>query len=559
MGKLIGKIAAVEKNPTTIDDFYFWTDKNIILNPFDVVKVEHISKSITYGVIEEISHITDAASFLSSFISNDFGNVDSISYTNRIGMNYVKAKVIANSSNIYTPVHDGCKVSLADKKDVEYALGLSNIKNPLPCGFLEMYDGADKIQLPVHFNSNFIIGPEGAHLNISGISGLASKTSYAMFLIKAIQQTYLLKEKQKAKERDTKDSVAFVVLNVKGRDLLALDEKNDKLSDKDKKIYEMLNISCNPLENVKFLYPYSSKNESNTYADSEDIQEQIEMKKAFKYKYIYENDKTKLEMMFSNIDDSSQTMESILTFISNDQGKFNNIRYWNEFLEILKEYCQKGATSDKEISVQSWRKFNRIVKTAINSNKSIFANRTDENQSEIRIEDMIKEIKKNEIIVVDIAKLDENMQAFVFGDVIQSIYQLKLGQLSMREDIPQKIIVFIDELNKYASKDAPKDSPILKSIIDITERGRSLGIILFSAEQFKSAIHDRVKGNCSSHAYGRTNAIEIAKNDYKYIPHVYQGMMTRLKQGEYIVQNPIFSSLLNLKFPNPVYKQYKNG
>jgi DNA helicase HerA-like ATPase len=172
---------------------------------------------------------------------------------------------------------------------------------------------------------------------------------------------------------------------------------------------------------------------------------------------------------------------------------------------------------------------------------------------------MIKEIKKNEIIVVDIAKLDENMQAFVFGDVIQSIYQLKLGQLSMREDIPQKIIVFIDELNKYASKDAPKDSPILKSIIDITERGRSLGIILFSAEQFKSAIHDRVKGNCSSHAYGRTNAIEIAKNDYKYIPHVYQGMMTRLKQGEYIVQNPIFSSLLNLKFPNPVYKQYKNG
>ena len=94
-------------------------------------------------------------------------------------------------------------------------------------------------------------------------------------------------------------------------------------------------------------------------------------------------------------------------------------------------------------------------------------------------------------------------------------------------------------------------------ILDIAERGRSLGIVLFSAEQFRSAIHNRVTGNCSTHAYGRTNAIEIAKADYKYVPQVYKNMMTRLKQGEYIIQNPVFRSLLNVKFPKPIYKQYK--
>jgi DNA helicase HerA-like ATPase len=82
-----------------------------------------------------------------------------------------------------------------------------------------------------------------------------------------------------------------------------------------------------------------------------------------------------------------------------------------------------------------------------------------------------------------------------------------------------------------------------------------LGIILFSAEQFKSAIHDRVKGNCATHAYGRTNAIEISKADYRFIPKVYQNMMTRLEQGEYIIQNPVFRSLINIKFPRPTYKQ----
>ena len=42
MTKTIGKVAATEKSPTTIDEFYFWTNKQRILNPFDVVKVEHI-------------------------------------------------------------------------------------------------------------------------------------------------------------------------------------------------------------------------------------------------------------------------------------------------------------------------------------------------------------------------------------------------------------------------------------------------------------------------------------------------------------------------------------
>ena len=189
--KKIGKIIATEKVPTTVDEFFFWTDKHLILKPFDVVKVEHIKNSVTFGVVEEISHLTDGASFLAGYISSDFGEVEAKSNSQRIGMNYVKAKVVANSENIYTPVLDGCTVSLANEQDVKKALGLDNVKNPLACGVIEMYEDEDKITVPVHFNSHFLIGPEGAHLNISGISGLASKTSYAMFLLKAIQEQYL--------------------------------------------------------------------------------------------------------------------------------------------------------------------------------------------------------------------------------------------------------------------------------------------------------------------------------------------------------------------------------
>ena len=555
MGKVIGKVIATEKNPSTIDDFFFWTKQDLILNPFDVVKVGHLQNSISFGVVEEISHITDTANFLADYVSNDFGDVSVTENTHRIGMNYVKAKIIGNTGNIYIPLINNQKVELADEDEITEALGLKNIKNPITCGYLEMYNGHDeKITLPVSMDSRFLIGPEGAHLNISGISGLAAKTSYAMFLLKAIQDKYISSE-------DENDSIAFVLFNVKGKDLLAIDELGEFDSEEEKKkvflLYEKLKISTTPFRHVKYYYPFSQSKTGNSYIPKDAFERQYHQGIAKLYKYSYEDDKSNLDLLFASMDDPQQTMDSIINFIISNQGNFGKIDSWADFLDEVQSHCRAGVTGDKDITVNSWRKFNRIIKKAIYKNE-IFGNVSNNNE-ETRIGEALRYIKNGEVHVIDIAKLNEDMQGFVFGDAIRTIYDLQLGQFSDEKNVnpPNKIVIFIDELNKYASSDTPKSSPILKQILDIAERGRSLGIILFSAEQFRSAIHDRVTGNCSTHAYGRTNAIEIAKSDYKFVPSVYKNMMTRLKQGEYIIQNPVFSSMLNIKFPKPIYKQYK--
>ncbi|MDR2879194.1 MAG: hypothetical protein LBV03_04720, partial [Fusobacteriales bacterium] len=556
---LIGRVIATEKVPTTIDNFCFWTNTDLILNPFDVVRVEHINGSKTFAVIEEISHITDSVNFLSNFISSDFGEVETEAPTLRIGMNYAKANVVGNNKNIFIPVQSGQKVFMATKDEVSEALGLGDIKNPMICGYLEMYKNSkidSEITLPVHIDSKFLIGPEGAHLNISGISGLAAKTSYGMFLLKAIQDKYLNEETEN-------DSVAFVVLNVKGKDLLAIDEINDFEGDKRKKkevedIYEMLGMNAEPFKQVKYFYPYSDRKKSNSYIPSELFERQLKSKKAFQYKFTYMKDKDSLDLMFSNVDDPTQTMEAILNQIIDGQNDFSVHSTWQSFIERLENQCEAGKKSgNKEITVLSWRKFTRHIKNSIYGNP-LFGDIKDKSE-EVRLAEKISEIQKNDVYVIDIAKLDSNMQSYVFGNVIRELYNFQLGEKNDSSECPpSRIIVFIDELNKFASKDIPKDSPILRQILDIAERGRSLGVILFAAEQFKSAIHNRVSGNCSTFAYGRTNAIELSNSDYKYIPSVYKSMMSRLKQGEYIIQNPVFRSLLNIKFPEPIYKQFKN-
>ena len=96
---------------------------------------------------------------------------------------------------------------------------------------------------------------------------------------------------------------------------------------------------------------------------------------------------------------------------------------------------------------------------------------------------------------------------------------------------------------------------MLANLLDITERGRSEGVILFSAEQFRSSIHDRIKGNCGTNIYGRTNAIEVSRPDYKFVPNVYANMMTRLRKGDLIIHHPVFKTLLKIQFPFPSYNQ----
>ena len=552
MTRIIGKVSATEKSPSTIDDFYFWTDKKQILSPFDIIKVAHESNSITYGVIEEINHVTDATSHFTSYISSDFGDTDmGIGNMNRLGMNYVKARVVCNTKDIYTPVLDGQQVSLCDEEDIKTALGLSeeDVKNPLVCGYLQMYKGEETKRVRVILNSHFLVGPDGAHINVSGISGLAAKTSYSMFLLKIIQSKF---------RTENGETAAFVFFNVKGRDLMAIDEPNPELSQKDKDIYKELGISTEPFSSVRYFYPYAKDKKTanvQSYADPSDVKDQISEGKASTYVFTYEESKDKLDLLLANEDDSTGTLESCINFILNGSGNFGGVSKWSTLKEQIDQCTVAGSTgTSKEIQVSSWRKFKTCISKAISN--EIFVNQDTNLQCDVTKE-IANNLKAGDVFVIDIARLDENSQSFVFGSVARAIYDMKLG--ADRSDIPDKVILFVDELNKYASTDIPKNSPILKQLLDIAERGRSLGIILFSVEQFRSAIHDRVKGNCATQAYGRTNAIEVSKPDYRYIPKVYQNMMTRLSPGEYIISNPALRSIVNIKFPRPTYKQFPNG
>jgi DNA helicase HerA-like ATPase len=112
----------------------------------------------------------------------------------------------------------------------------------------------------------------------------------------------------------------------------------------------------------------------------------------------------------------------------------------------------------------------------------------------------------------------------------------------------------VDELNKYAPA-RERHSSILEQVLDIAERGRSLGVILISAQQFMSAVHGRVTGNAATLVVGRSGSAELAAPSYRFLDTDVRANLTRLSKGELLLTHSIYRQPVKIIFPKPVFKQ----
>jgi len=550
--KIIGRVVATEKNPSTTNSVQFWVEKDMVLKPFDVVKIKHIKGSCTYAIITELKYLTDSAGYLADWVSSDFGDVEADPRNERIGTTIADAEILYNNQNLEMPIRNGAPVEWADSDGIRMALGLNNLRHPVPAGWFTMSNGQEVI---VDYEGNYLIGPEGAHLNIAGISGLATKTSYAMFLCSALQQK-------------RSEDVSLVIFNVKGFDLLSIDEpaKPEDCAESDRKNWEKCGLLASPFKNVTYFYPYA-ENEFQAYSQSKAPKElhtkQIIDDKCYHYIYPVDYGKKCLSLLFTDIDDGTRTMEDCAGEISEDKscGSWSTLR---ELISTKAQAAPKGTTNKGNIiPVQSWRKFFRLLRTR--TKNEIFGEKASSKAKERRQcepAEILKHLGPGKVVVIDIEPLPDYLQTLVVGDVLNLIVGAKLGggedQVEEQPDIG-RVVIFADELNKYAPKQG--GGSLTTTLLEITERGRSLGIVLFGAEQFRSGVHDRVIGNCATNVFGRTSAVELRKGqEYKMLNQSQQGSLTRLPQGTLMVQHPVFTSaVVKVNFPRPAYAQPKGG
>jgi len=468
----IGKTSATDRDPNTSDKFTFWLAPKVIVNPFDIVEVEQVShegKSKTFGLVTILEHRTDAPTHLANFISSNFGELTEDPNTPRQGTTVAHVNVLSNNNNIYMPVSSEKVVKFADEEGIQVALGIDtmNSENRIPAGLIKMSNGTCAV---AYIDRRYVLGPESAHVNISGISGLATKTSYAMFFIQSILQTTPEKDKNK---------ISVILLNVKHGDLLQIDQRRAKESNTEQmEMWDALGLKPQPFPSDKVHYYLprgKNMNRPNSFLEPSFYEI---------YAYDLESTADKIDLLFAQIPDTYLTLESIISEIRegfrNNEPDFKDVHSWTNLLSDKPLFDKQT-----KLAVKDWRGirgssigvFRRHMRRMVQAGQSgIFVDARSSREKSLNEE--ILKIKGGHIYVIDIAQLYEHEQMLVFGDLLKSIYSLKAEQPEDRtEPIPEKVIFFVDELNKYAPAGS-RPSPLTELVLEIAERGRSLGVIL---------------------------------------------------------------------------------
>jgi ribosomal protein S28E/S33 len=495
-------------------------------------------------LVTSLEHRTDAPNDLANFISSNFGELSEEPNTPRQGTTVAFVNVLSNTADIYMPVPSERLVYFADPEGIQQALGTDTLlrdrpHDAIPAGLIKMSNGASAV---AYLDRRYVLGPESAHVNISGISGLATKTSYAMFLIQSILQRASDPEK-----------IAVIILNVKQADLLQIDRRPDQpLPPEQMELWEALGLEPRPFQNVRYLLPRGHNGQANSYPPVPTIHTL--------YAYDLEGTADKLDLLFSNVADPSGTMEGIygeiMAGITGHDAEFRDVQSWGALLEFLRRKQSEGGRWRGMFAGSSIGAFRRHLRRIVQTRQTgIFVDSRSRNEKLLSSE--LVNIKGGYIYVVDIAKMADDEQTLVFGDILRTVYAVKAEEAEDRTEqalVPEKVIIFVDELNKYAPG-GPKASPITQQVLDVAERGRSLGVILISAQQFMSAVHDRVTGNCATKILGRTGSAEVMQPDYRFLEQDLKMAVTRLVKGELLVSHPVYRQPVKVIFPLPAYQQ----
>jgi uncharacterized protein len=435
---------------------------------------------------------------------------------------------------VFVPPLPGREVRRAAGAEREEALFFDGMERRLPLGLSR--DGE-----PVFANLDFLDGTRGAHVNISGISGVATKTSYASFLLHSLFRSGALP--------DQATSAYGIVFNVKGEDLLFLDQPNRRLSDEARGQYERLALPAAPFESVQFLAPVRAGSRERL-PDTGSRQQGVQ---AFFWTLREFVSERLLRFLFADAEDAGQlsfVVERVETRLlaGLDQGTARDawvsvegqrIETFEDLVEAVSTHVDAWSAPAAAGTVSA---FERRLRAASARMGGLVRGR-----DVGRREDHVLDWRRRQLSVIDIHNLHDRAKRFVVGAVLKRMFEEKESLGTARP----LVFVVLDELNKYAPREGT--SPIKEVLLDISERGRSLGIILIGAQQTASQVESRIVANAAVRVVGRLDLAEAERPEYGFLAATGRARAGILKPGTMIVQQPEIPTALLLRFPFPAW------
>ncbi len=440
---------------------------------------------------------------------------------------------------VYVPPAPGAVVHRAAGEDRAKALYFDRMEKQIPIG-----TGRDGE--PLFLNAEFLDGTRGAHVSISGISGVATKTSFATFLLYSVFHSGVLG----GEAANTK----ALIFNVKGEDLLFLDHPNRKLDATTINTYAKLGLPAGAFADVAVFAPPRPGDSSGT----PDVSSRMSGVDSFYWTVDEFCSQRLLPYVFADADDERQqytmVVHAVTAFLAKvaqpadggvtiDGTRLGSYADLVDFIVAqLNDEDARPMWAGSAVGLGTVNAFSRRL---ISSKKDL--SRLIRGDLSMRRDHGINTAASAQVTVVDLHNLPDRAQRFVVGVTLRTEFERKEKAGTAKP----LLFVVLDELNKYAPRDGT--SPIKEVLLDIAERGRSLGVVLIGAQQTASEVERRIVANSAIRVVGRLDPAEASRPEYGFLPPAQRARALIAKPGTMFVGQPEIPVPLVVEFPFPAW------
>lgn len=513
-----------------------------------------------YGIVSELHSRLEGVEWASDNADAHAGHIPSQPVT------VATVQVLRTSPELWMAPRPASVVSAATGADRDTALFADQMNEKLCVGI-------DQSGQPVHADWRFMNGQMGGHISVTGVSGVASKTSYLSFLLYQLLETPQGSRLLGQQAGETR----CLMFNAKGEDSLHLDSPNGRYTEfpqapaqwaacgsEQPGVFTDVEFYCPPVAGGSLVAAVESRPTESVTAfgwtpwqfvrrgllafcvsDQDDRRTQVGMveqrvrvqlaRHAYPHSdgsgaLVIDMPPSQTGFTFDRVAASSRPEKSSGPFV---------IRDFSELVDFLVEqaipiggpqWAGDGSDWTAGVNEGTLGAFHRRLMALVPRMGRL-----------VRC-DVTPPTLDRKLSVVDLHDLHDVAQRFAVGAILHEIFAAKQGQ--GRE--PLRIVV-LDELNKYAPKTG--DSPLKDLLVDIAERGRSLGVLLWGAQQSSLDVEPAIIRNAALKVAGRLDASEAG--DYRFLTPSMRERATRFLPGSMVLAQPIIPSPLPVRFPMP--------
>jgi DNA helicase HerA-like ATPase len=533
--RIIGKVASPPKKESTSEEFHFWVRRDELVEKTQIIRTEsHVGGNTIqfYGIVEEVYRQSRKKDIGEEFDAFD-GDVNYQPQFRGEGVTFATATILRTEPPVLAPPLEQSSVFLGDDSDARLAYRADEIDNSLAVGLIK--NGGTAIAGPGMIDLDYLLGINGGHMNVNGVAGRGTKSSFLLFVIYQL----LRKARLQAEEYPSDPNplmIVPIILNVKGYDLFHINRWSNKYKPEEHLAdWQRLGVEePRAFENVTFFAPQvPGGNISTPTGCRSEVQPyswslgNIIEKGLFRY--LFADD----DSINDNFRALVLDLEAYLTHekVENDGNLTRSLqnnapRTFQELLDWISSTDNRDKLSPDHHRA-TWSKLRRKLLLLVHEGNGVLR-RDDQDGNPLDL----GRRQTTDPIVVDLNALTRvpSLQRFVVATILQQLINERTGTNSVKGLV---YLIALDELNRFAPRGS-KD-PITRLIETVAAEMRSQGIILLGAQQQASKVSDKVIENSSIRVIGRSGSLELSQSIWRFLSKSNQRKAAELTVSEKMV------------------------